>query len=115
MSVVNVKVKYIRTEGFMNLIEWNKDLNNIYIGRRVVYVKGAEKSKWCNPFSVKKYGLDKCLELFEDYIRNDPDLISSILELKNKKLGCWCNPGKCHGDILLKLLKEKELLEEEKE
>ncbi len=35
------------------------------------YVKGTTQSKWANPFSIKKYDLDKCLELFEEYIRNN--------------------------------------------
>lgn len=39
MSVVNVKVTYIRPS-FMNLEEWCKDANNVYIGRKgVVFVK----------------------------------------------------------------------------
>jgi len=27
-------------------------------------------------------------------------------ELVNKRLGCWCKPGPCHGDILVKLIRE---------
>lgn len=26
------------------------------------YVKGANGSKWANPYSVKKYGRDKCMK-----------------------------------------------------
>ena len=29
-------------------------------------------------------------------------------KLKNKVLGCWCSPEKCHGDILIKILNEIE-------
>ena len=29
-------------------------------------------------------------------------------KLKNKVLGCWCKPDKCHGDILIKILNEIE-------
>jgi hypothetical protein len=24
-------------------------------------------------------------------------------ELKGKKLGCWCKPNACHGDVLAEL------------
>lgn len=77
------------------------------ISREVHYVKGANKSKWYNPYSVKKYGLDECLILYEKYIRNTPELWNSLSELKELKLGCWCNPKPCHGDILVKLVKEQ--------
>lgn len=70
------------------------------------YVKGATASKWQNKFTVKKYGLEKCLELYEEYIRNSI-LYDQLEELDNKILGCWCSPSKYHGDILIKLLNEK--------
>jgi hypothetical protein len=28
--------------------------------------------------------------------------------LRGKVLGCWCKPENCHGDVILKLLKETE-------
>lgn len=58
------------------------------------------------PFSVKKYGRDKCLELYKEYIENNQELKSQLPELKNKVLGCWCHPEKCHGDILLELVNQ---------
>ena len=30
------------------------------------------------------------------------------MELEGKELGCWCKPSPCHGDILIKLLKERQ-------
>lgn len=105
--VISVKKQNLKKLGYDNLEEWLKDSNNIYIGRDMsFYIKGAKGSKWQNPFPVKKYGLDKCLELFENYLLNNKKLLSEIHELKGKNLGCWCkNKGteKCHGDLLLKL------------
>ena len=74
------------------------------------YVKCATKSKWANPFTSSKYGLEKCLERYEEYIRNNKELMDSLPELKDKILGCWCKPKSCHGDILIKLLKEKKII-----
>jgi hypothetical protein len=44
------------------------------------------------------------------YIRNliekDEDIKIALLNLKDKNLGCWCSPEPCHGDVLIKLIKE---------
>ena len=73
----------------------------------VLYVPGTTKSKWMNPFSIKKYGSAKIVcEKYEEYIRSNPELFNSISELKGKTLGCWCHPEMCHGDILIKLINE---------
>lgn len=29
-----------------------------------------------------------------------------LLELKGKRLGCWCKPAPCHGDVLVELIEE---------
>jgi hypothetical protein len=33
-----------------------------------------------------------------------PELMSSLEELRSKRLGCWCAPKACHGDVLIELL-----------
>ena len=107
MKLCNVKKKELNKRGITDFEEWNSKKNTLYIGRNMsFYVKGATASKWKNPFSVKKYGRKKCLELYEEYIKKS-DLIDDLDELKGKELGCWCYPESCHGDILLKLLKSK--------
>ncbi len=62
-SVCNVKVSSLRERGFQNFEERRAQKNSLYIGRNMsFYVKGAEKSKWASPFSVKKCGREECLE-----------------------------------------------------
>jgi hypothetical protein len=111
-KVINVGVQHLRKEGYWDLLEWLKKPEHIYIGRCSGHVKGADKSFWYNPFSVKKYGRDKCLEMYKHYVMNNPEMMSKIEGLDGKTLGCWCHPEKCHGDILIEilhnLLKEKE-------
>ena len=34
-------------------------------------------------------------------------ILRSLHELKGKRLGCWCAPKPCHGDIYIKLLEEQ--------
>ncbi len=111
-TVVCVKVDFIRPE-YKNLEEWMKNPNNVYIGRSgVVFINGERfpknASKWANPFTVKEHGRDRCLELYEERIRKfiEKEGTVEIIKLKNKTLGCWCKPDKCHGDILVKILNE---------
>lgn len=105
MLVINISKKNLNKYGYKDFEDWSKDTNNLYIGRNVVYV-GAKKSKWANPFSVKEYGRDKCLELYKNYVLNNKNLMDDLFELKGKTLGCWCSPEKCHGDILIDLVKQ---------
>lgn len=102
-KVINVSVKYIRPK-YNDIHEWMKKKNHVYIGRNVVYV-GVSASKWANPFSVKTHGLEKCLELYEEHVRSN--LYDDLKELNGKTLGCWCKPQSCHGDVLKRLLNEK--------
>ena len=64
-------------------------------------------SKWGNPFEIT----DKCprelaIQKYEVHIRRTPALIAALPELVGKRLGCHCHPLPCHGDILIRLLKE---------
>ena len=64
-------------------------------------------SIWGNPFVIGMDGTrTEVIAKYEIYIRNRPDLLAQLWRLKNKILGCWCFPMTCHGQVLLKLLKE---------
>lgn len=119
MAVVNCKVKFIRPE-YDNLKEWMEDNNNVYIGRKgVVFIKDKitekkerfpkESSKFCNPFKVGKDGTrEEVIEKYEKYIKEkiivNNELKEELIKMKNKNLGCWCYPEKCHGDILINII-----------
>ena len=61
----HVIIPSLINRGFRNFNDWNSNQSNLYIGRDNHYVPGVIGSKWQNPFQVKKYGLDKCLILYE--------------------------------------------------
>lgn len=119
-EVINVKVANIRPK-YNNLKEWTEDINNIYIGRKgVVFVKNYEKNErypkkdsiWANPFKVGKiYNREQCIQKYKEYIiekiKNDPNKYN-LEELKGKRLGCWCKPESCHGDVLVELLMNRD-------
>lgn len=101
MEVVNVS----KTVCGVTFEEWEQRPDHVYIGRWAWPTKKA--SKWANPYSVKKYGRDKCLELYESKVRQTPELWNALEELDGKVLGCWCKPDGCHGDVLVRLIEEK--------
>lgn len=90
---------------FKSLEEWlNYSTLHVYIGRNMsFYVKGAEKSKWHNPYTIKKYGREEALKKYKKYVKNNDEL--DVSELNGCVLGCWCKPEEgCHADVLLKLV-----------
>lgn len=107
-TVNNAKKSNLIKLGYKDLEDCLKDPNNVYIGRDMTrHVKGAVGSKWANPFNVNKYGRDKCLELYREYITNNEELLSQLGELEGKTIFCWCSPiYKCHGDILVELIED---------
>lgn len=105
-TITNVKKAHLIANGYKSFEEWDANPSNLYIGRNMeVYIKGAKASKWGNPYNVKKYGLDSCLDLYEKHVKTG-DLYNQLAELEGKTLGCWCYPNKCHGNILIKLFNE---------
>lgn len=71
---------------------------DVYIGR---------PSIWGNPFVIGKDGTrEEVIEKYEEYVRKDVNLMAAIPALRDKILGCWCAPLACHGDVLVKLVKE---------
>lgn len=117
MSVVNCKVKHIRPN-YNNLEEWMNDENNIYVGRKgIVFINKKrfpeKSSNFANPYKIGKDGTrEEILIKYKNYIidklKNNEELKNELLSLKNKKLGCWCYPEMCHGNILLELINAHE-------
>ena len=79
---------------------------DVYIGRRIRYHPMFTKdSKWRNRSgSLEEYEKWACENLWD-----------ALDELKGKVLGCWCvttssiePPLRCHGQVLMKLLHEKQ-------
>jgi hypothetical protein len=114
-QVINVSVKNIRPQ-YNNLSEWiaNKD-ENVYIGRKgIVFINGSRYPKydsvWSNPYKITSdQSREKVLELYSTYIEEKikkDNLMQELLNLQGKKLGCWCKPECCHGDILVDLIKK---------
>ena len=81
---------------------------DVYIGR----AGKGEKGTFGNPFDERRFGRDGCIEKFEEYflrrIKDDGVFRDKVLALKGKRLGCFCKPKQCHGDVIVRWLEEHE-------
>jgi hypothetical protein len=108
--VVNVRVAELRRAGYPSLAAWlAADAHHVYIGRSMAhYVPGAVASKWANPYSVETYGRESALARYRAHIERSPALAGALDELRGATLGCWCAPERCHGDVLVEMLAERD-------
>lgn len=86
----------------------------VKIGEAAYDVRIDRRSKWGNPFHIGIHGnRSEVIALYDEWVRKQSDLIAALPELAGKILGCHCaskvNPKRCHGEVLLKLLKENGL------
>ena len=82
------------------VVHCKRERYDVYIGR---------PSKWGNPFVVGKDGdRETVIELYREWLTDNPSLLEDLVELKGKVLGCWCAPNACHGDVLLELANRNE-------
>jgi hypothetical protein len=51
---------------------------------------------------------NEAIERYREWIieGDGKPLLNDLNELKGKKIGCWCKPKSCHGDILVELIKK---------
>lgn len=94
-------------ENDTRVVHCRKEDYDIYIGR---------PSEWGNPYTHikdKKTSAefivstrDEAVYMYKAWVQSQPHLMSKLKELKGKKLGCWCYPKKCHGEVLIELLRE---------
>ena len=78
---------------------------DVYIGREVPE-HGLAASKWGNPFVLEddsEAERVRVIAVYREWIVQQPELIASLGELRGQRLGCWCAPKQCHGDVLAAL------------
>jgi hypothetical protein len=79
---------------------------DVYIGRAM---PGFSASIFRNRF---RSGIDgtrsEVIAMFKadllERLKNDPVLRAELEKLRGKRIGCWCKPRNCHGDILVEIL-----------
>lgn len=102
-STLQYAIEIDRPHTIINPNRWRLKTKVVNIKKQEAYdVYIGRGSKWGNPFAngtrienIKKY---------REYINNNSDLLNDLNELKDKRLGCFCAPLPCHGDILIELM-----------
>ncbi len=94
---------YIVVVNIANCPDFGTNEGDYYIGRQFLYNgKLFRKSKYANPYKIAR-GMTRqhVLEQYVDYLYAE-GLAYGVQEdlTKVKRLGCWCKPLPCHGDIL---------------
>ena len=65
----------------------------------------ARGGQWGNPFTIGVDGTrEEVIAKYETWLLAQPTLLRQLPMLKGKRLGCFCAPQACHGDILKKLV-----------
>ena len=82
------------------VVHCKRDEFDVYIGRGSI---------WGNPFVIGRDGeRDEVIALYRKYLWNrlnagDSEIgLYELASLHNRKLGCYCSPAPCHGDVLAK-------------
>lgn len=85
---------------------------NLYKEDYDVYIGMAGKGKdgyFGNPFTLvqaddRGFVLARYKEYFYERIGRDAEFKRRVEELKGLRLGCFCFPKKCHGDVIAEYL-----------
>ena len=78
---------------------------DVYIGR----AGHGHDGIFGNPYSgTKDGGKERAIALYREYFLNrlriDPEFLIKVQSLKGKRLGCFCAPEPCHGDVIVEYL-----------
>ncbi|RMB08310.1 uncharacterized protein DUF4326 [Haloplanus aerogenes] len=83
-------------------------------GRRFEPTKWIDRrSQFGNPFTLTEDGGDvdsreRAIALYKGWFRGqlaeNSDFAHAVHDLYGERLGCWCLPRKCHGEVILEHL-----------
>lgn len=84
---------------------------DVYIGRGSI---------WGNPFTHLPLARTKAefhvesreesILSYRRWILTQPHLLAQLPKLKGKKLGCYCSPKECHGEVLAEFANDPDVL-----
>jgi len=86
------------------VVNIRRDNYDIYIGRANPAWRLPE-SPFANKFVIGRDGdRAEVIAKYRAWIATQPHLLAMLEDLRGKRLGCWCKPADCHGDVLVELL-----------
>lgn len=93
----------------MRVVHCKREPYDVYIGR---------PSRWGNMFShlenpITRFRVssrEEAISRYEEWIRSSEEHLRDLREIAGRVLGCWCAPKPCHGDVLIRLCRERGLI-----
>lgn len=77
------------------VVNVRREMYDVFIGR---------PSLWGNPFEIGRDGTrEEVIAKYAAWIVTQTWLLSQVHLLRGQRLGCFCAPRACHGDVLVKL------------
>ena len=85
---------------------------DVYIGR----AGHGEDGYFGNPYKAttlgggeigRKEAIARFAHYFKARVKVDAEYREKVLALKGKRLGCFCSPLACHGDVYVKFLERE--------
>lgn len=95
------------------VVNIRKERYDIYIGRagkgKDGYfgnpVKVGGRCPFCSAIHATAGSTIECYRVyFSRRLANDAMFLEMVKTLKGKKLGCFCKPNPCHGDVIVEYL-----------
>lgn len=78
---------------------------DVYIGRPQ---RLWESEGFGNPFKITaRQTREQVIVRYAEYLEEHSHLVDKLIEMKPKRLLCWCAPFDCHGDVLVKAMKDR--------
>lgn len=94
--IVGRRMLYDQEKG-TKVVNLNNEPFDIFIGR---------PSDWGNPFIIGIHGTrDEVIAKYDTYLAQNEKLQDKLHSLEGYRLGCFCKPEHCHGEILKEALK----------
>jgi hypothetical protein len=87
------------------VVNLRREAFDVYIGRAGKGMDGY----FGNPTRLEREAdrasvLERYRAYFVDRMERDSVFRARVLELRNKRLGCFCKPKACHGDVIAEYL-----------
>jgi hypothetical protein len=88
------------------VVNVKKEECDVYIGRAM---PGFAASTFRNIYRSGKDGTrSEVIAAYRAYIikrlEKEPLLRAELEKMRGKRIGCWCKPRACHGDVLVEIL-----------
>lgn len=90
------------------VVNCQKSFFDVHIGRGSIF-GNPHPIGWCSKCS-DIHDRAQCISKFREHFReklNDPNFRAKVESLRGLRLGCFCKPQACHGDVILEYLEKR--------